>query len=212
VPPTNSLLPQQEQGIRRARPLPYRPYIQSTANAQAGTFSIAFSNRSSVGIAYHVRQAGVAAAGPWSFTVAPEHKADHVWSPGKDAAYDLSVYGPNGWYRYLKGSLAPHSANLVLDTDESTYDNILCLTITNRGTTEAEVHFSDLYSRVKHIETIHAGKSFTKQFDLTDFHNWYDVVVSVAGDATFQQRLAGHLENGRESYTDPAMGWPQANW
>jgi phospholipase C len=212
VPPTNSSLPQQEQGIRRARPLPYRPYIQSTANAQAGTFSIAFSNRSSVGIAYHVRQAGVAAAGPWSFTVAPEHKADHVWSPGKDAAYDLSVYGPNGWYRYLKGSLAPHSANLVLDTDESTYDNILCLTITNRGTTEAEVHFSDLYSRVKHIETIHAGKSFTKQFDLTDFHNWYDVVVSVAGDATFQQRLAGHLENGRESYTDPAMGWPQANW
>jgi phospholipase C len=148
------------------------------------------------------------AAGPWTFTIAPEHKADNVWSLGTGAAYDLSVYGPNGYYRHFKGTLGPHTANLVIEPDEAMYEDALRLTIHNRGAADVRVGISDLYSRAEQTENIRAGGSITKQFEHTDSHNWYDLIVRVSGDPQFQQRLAGHLENGRDSFTDPAMGHP----
>jgi len=36
-------------------------------------------------------------------------------------------------------------------------------------------------------------------------HRWYDFSVRVAGLAGFGRRLAGHLENGQPSISDPAM-------
>jgi phospholipase C len=35
---------------------------------------------------------------------------------------------------------------------------------------------------------------------------WYDVVVTVAEDPALQYRLAGHLEDGGDSMSDPGMG------
>jgi phospholipase C len=35
---------------------------------------------------------------------------------------------------------------------------------------------------------------------------WYDFIITVDSDPTFQQELAGHLETGRPGTTDPAMG------
>jgi phospholipase C len=43
---------------------------------------------------------------------------------------------------------------------------------------------------------------------LTSSHNWYDLTVRVVGDSSFRQQLAGHIENGEDSFTDPAMGDP----
>jgi len=211
VPPTSSAVPRQEQGIRRARPLPYCPLISGIASATAGTFTLSFGNGGAVGIAYHVRQAGVGAAGPWTFTIAPEHNASHAWSfgaAGSAATYALSVYGPNGWYRLYQGLVAAHAANLFIETDETRYDDALLVTIHNRGSADAVVSISDAYGCTESSETIRPGGSVTKQFELAASHNWYDLTVRVSEDTQFQQRLAGHLENGRDSFTDPAMGNP----
>ncbi|GAA4732275.1 phospholipase domain-containing protein [Phytohabitans rumicis] len=35
---------------------------------------------------------------------------------------------------------------------------------------------------------------------------WYDLTVTVQGDAAFEYRYAGHLEDGEDSISDPAMG------
>jgi hypothetical protein len=39
-----------------------------------------------------------------------------------------------------------------------------------------------------------------------DYGAWYDLLVTVQGDPQFRYRYAGHLENGRDSISDPAMG------
>ena len=36
-------------------------------------------------------------------------------------------------------------------------------------------------------------------------HRWYDYSLKVTGIAGFGRRLAGHLENGQPSISDPAM-------
>ena len=40
---------------------------------------------------------------------------------------------------------------------------------------------------------------------LDEFFGWYDLIVTVAGDAAFKYRLAGHVETGRDSFSDPAL-------
>jgi len=53
---------------------------------------------------------------------------------------------------------------------------------------------------------IGGGKSATKSFAVSRTRGWYDLVVTAAHDAAVELRYAGHLENGRESISDPAMG------
>jgi phospholipase C len=212
VPPSTSTVPTQERGIRPARALPYRPHVEANAAPGTQTLTLIFGNSGPVGIAYHVRQAG-GAAGPWTFTIAPGHEAANTWNlgaTGPSALYDLSVYGPNGWYRHYQGSVAAGAANLVTEIDQTTYQDALRVTIHNRGAAEVEVRIKDVYDGSEQSEPLRAGGSVTRQFELTASHNWYDVIVSVSGDGEFRQRLAGHLENGRDSFTDPAMGNPRS--
>jgi phospholipase C len=35
---------------------------------------------------------------------------------------------------------------------------------------------------------------------------WYDLKVRVDSDASFQRQLAGHVETGKPSVSDPAIG------
>jgi phospholipase C len=39
-----------------------------------------------------------------------------------------------------------------------------------------------------------------------DTHGWYDITVTSSEDARFVRGLAGHVENGRPSVSDPALG------
>jgi len=44
------------------------------------------------------------------------------------------------------------------------------------------------------------------QLSLAEFYGWYDLIVTVEGDPVFQYRLAGHVETGKDSFSDPALG------
>jgi phospholipase C len=46
----------------------------------------------------------------------------------------------------------------------------------------------------------------TQGSSLTQFFGWYDLIVTVAADPTFKYRLAGHVETGKDSFSDPALG------
>jgi phospholipase C len=50
------------------------------------------------------------------------------------------------------------------------------------------------------------GQSFRKNWQLRASHGWYDLVIHVNTDQGFQQRLAGHIETGRDSASDPGIG------
>ena len=54
--------------------------------------------------------------------------------------------------------------------------------------------------------TLEPGEAQTKHWSLSRTRGWYDLVITVQGDLRFQYRYAGHLENGEDSISDPAMG------
>jgi phospholipase C len=51
-----------------------------------------------------------------------------------------------------------------------------------------------------------AGRAIEKRWPLKSTFGWYDLSVKADADPGFLWRLAGHLENGRESVSDPALG------
>jgi phospholipase C len=44
-----------------------------------------------------------------------------------------------------------------------------------------------------------------KDFRLASTTNWYDVLITVDADPSFAWELAGHIENGKDSLTDPGI-------
>jgi phospholipase C len=50
------------------------------------------------------------------------------------------------------------------------------------------------------------GQTFDTRWSLKSTFGWYDLVVESENDPDFLRRLAGHLENGQDSASDPAIG------
>jgi hypothetical protein len=50
------------------------------------------------------------------------------------------------------------------------------------------------------------GGSASIYFDLRSAYGWYDLSVTTNAHPHFQRRLAGHVETGRSSMSDPALG------
>jgi phospholipase C len=60
--------------------------------------------------------------------------------------------------------------------------------------------------------TVHVkgGDDVEQQWELEDSGNWYDFEVSCDADPSYLRRIAGRVETGRHSVSDPAMGKPNA--
>jgi len=53
---------------------------------------------------------------------------------------------------------------------------------------------------------IAAGSLSELALNLGSSFGWYDLPIRVAGSGHYEQRYAGKVEVGRESFTDPSMG------
>jgi phospholipase C len=84
-------------------------------------------------------------------------------------------------------------------------DGSISWRITNLGSS-AEVSVLNAYTGNSVAHYLHNGDTSDGELDLAGFHGWYDLIVAVTGDSTFKYQLAGHVETGSDSFSDPAMG------
>ena len=79
--------------------------------------------------------------------------------------------------------------------------------ITNVGVTQADVSVLDAYTgNLVTTRSLNRYATVADTLSLGQFHGWYDLIVTVAGDQAFKYRLAGHVETGQDSFSDPALG------
>lgn len=211
VPPAKQVLPQQEPGLRPARPLPYDLRVDGDADAAQKKFAIRFVNPGQAGVCFHVRS-GNTATGPWSYTVEAGKSLRGVWDLAATAGqYDLSVHGPNGFFRHFKGGVATTAALVDVDTvhlcdwDDGDDSRSLAVALTNKGAS-CVVTLADNYTGRSERHRLQRGQRLETQIRLQQTHGWYDLTVTADTDASFGWQLAGHVENGRPSISDPAMG------
>ena len=201
VPPSNPRLPGQEQGVRPARAIPYTLHADGLAGATS--FSIHFQNSG-------------AAAGS-STCDRPMRRSSRAATRSSRASgspiagtspsgYDLSVHGPNGFFRRFKGGAGAQQAGLAIQALYGPRHDEIALEVENRGSAPAEVTVSDQYSSWSTTLTFAPGGAKALQFSLERTRGWYDLAVTVQGDPHLEYRYAGHLENGEASISDPGMG------
>jgi phospholipase C len=197
-------IPKQESGIRPARALPYELHVHGSLNGAGGTFVLDFWNTGKAGAVFQVRSANPA-DGVRMYTVEPGKRLTGTWNVGSQ--YDLSVYGPNGFMRRFTGTLAAHSAVLDVRSDYGKNDHgSIALRIVNVGTSKATVVVTDAYTGDNDLRLLAPGQMFENGNPLDRFYGWYDLVIRVIDDPTFECRLAGHVETGADSFSDPALG------
>jgi phospholipase C len=207
-PPSIQALPQQEPGTRLARALPYELHVDGQVNASG--VQLFFRNTGKAATVFQVRS-GDGLTGPWTYTVGAGDETSDSFGSGA-TLYDFSVFGPNGFLRTFIGSLAAGSADLTVNTIYDRESGGIALVIQNRGSSAAKVSILDAYSGQTQTQLVQPQQAVTYVSQLQASFGWYDFTVRVHSDAAFQRQLAGHVETGRASVTDPAIagGAPQA--
>jgi phospholipase C len=76
----------------------------------------------------------------------------------------------------------------------------------NTGLVAATVQVENVYAGEISEYSVASGASFSTVVSVSKYSGWYDLILTVENDDTFQQEIAGHLETGKASTTDPAIG------
>lgn len=207
-PSLNSVIigvPAQEKGVRPARALPYEMDVLGSVNTSNSTIILTFINTGRAAVVFHVRSGNPADPVRY-YTVEPGKTLPGVWNVA--SIYDLSVYGPNGFARFFNGSIGGSVAALDIRTAYGSQGGrpSIHLKITNAAANAAEVTVLDAYTGNVSMKRLNPHATFSDKLVLDQFYGWYDLIVTVGGDPNFEYQLAGHVETGQDSFSDPALG------
>jgi phospholipase C len=184
--------------------LPYELNVLSTVHASSNTVELLFVNTGKQGAVFQVRSDGTI-DGVRNYTVEGGKQLSGTWTVTR--SYGLTVYGPNGFTRYFRGSIGAGAAALQVDSEYGTDDEgSILLSVRKTSSQKATVTVLDAYSGEKVTRGLGPGGHAEGEFSLDRFRGWYDLVITVAEDPSLQYRSAGHVETGRDSISDPAMG------
>jgi phospholipase C len=97
-------------------------------------------------------------------------------------------------------------ANLDVHVAYEEETNAIRLDISNRGSHTVSVGVMNAYRSRGMSSVLGPGDTDSKIWSLKATGGWYDLTITVENDPHFEYRLAGHMENGEDSISDPAMG------
>ncbi|AZG06471.1 phospholipase C, phosphocholine-specific [Pigmentiphaga sp. H8] len=212
--PANPALPEQEAGTRPSRALPYELHTTARVDARAGAVTLVFANasRDGAGAVFHVYDKLHLDRVPRRYVVEAGKTLDGAWRADADGGkYHLWVLGPNGYHREFAGNTGESSASGGPEV-QACYE--LCdpprlqLKLHNRGGKPCAFEVSAPAYRKDGPwkATVEAGAEGELSWPVGDSGGWYDFVVACDASASFQRRVAGRIESGKDSITDPAMG------
>jgi phospholipase C len=191
--------PLQEPGRRPARPLPYD--FDVAAKADAGSLKLSIANAGAAGAGFMLASAG-GGTGPWYYAVDAGKSVEDAL-PVTGTGYDLTLHGPNGYLRGFRGRSGP-APEVTARYDAG--EEGLVLTLSNPTTAPVTLTVGDAYAHAPaRMHRLEAGARVDDAWPIAAAAHWYD--ISVTGeDPVFLRRLAGHIETGRPSLSDPALG------
>jgi phospholipase C len=175
--------------------------------APDGTVALRFNNTGKQGAVLHVYDRKHLDRIPRRYTVeAGKSLDDSAWNAAADGgAYDLDVYGPNGFVRMFKGNArANGAAALEMTVSYDAKSNTIKAQIRNAGAAPAAIKIAANAYRTDGPWnlTVAPNQSAEQSWIISDSGNWYDFTATATG---FERRFAGRVENGGNLTSDPAM-------
>ncbi|MEV7563817.1 phosphocholine-specific phospholipase C [Streptomyces tanashiensis] len=200
--PAVGTMPRQEPGAKPTRPLKYAPYVDGAADVTAGTYRLTFSGGPAAGAQFYVTSANRTDV-PWTYTAESNKSITDTWNTKySKGVTDLTVHGPNGFLRRFRSPGKTAVPEVTARHNAST--GSLDLTFTNAGTT-ATVTVTNAYGGSPTTLSVAKGATVTHTVDASAAHHWYDVTVTSSAGTDYLRRLAGHVETGTASQSDPGI-------
>jgi phospholipase C len=192
--PADPMVPKQERGRRRTRPLAYAPSVAATASSSG--VELTFATGEHAGGAFYVT-AAKRNDGPWTYTTEAGKQISDTWN---GADYDLTVTGPNGFTRAFRG----HGSGPEVTTRHDSSGD-LHLVLSNAGRQTVRLTLTSAYGGRKRNLTVKPGRTVTHMIDLGGSDQWYDLTVTSDHNGDWLRRLAGYIETGRPGLSDPGI-------
>ena len=118
VLPARQAMPTQEAGVRALRPLPYEFAVVGEAGGDGGGLRLRISSSGAgTGVFQAINFSNPVGVAPRKFTVEGGKEVGWDWALGEGGAYDVGVYGPNGFVRRMKGAAGAEGARVTLEYD-----------------------------------------------------------------------------------------------
>jgi phospholipase C len=200
--------PAQQAGTRPSRPLPYA--LDAVARVSPAGVALHFSNAGQAGAVFHVYDRLALDAIPRRYTVEAGKSLEGLWPASTAGApHDLWILGPNGFHRHVRGVAASDAMAVAVLADGP--GGQLTLSLGNPGGAARRVVVTPAaYGEALAPWTValDAGQTASRTWDLAGTGGWYDLQVACDSDPRFARRLAGRVETGRVTTSDPAMAGP----
>lgn len=210
APPAIQTLPRQERctdpsNTRIACALPYSVAVQ--ASSEGTRLFVSMRNSGRAGAAF-IAYSSVRGDGPWYYAVEAGKSIDNETWNWSTPTYDLSVHGPNGYLRQFAGATTATAARPEVRVEYDTSIPGVLLYLSNAGGTQAcTFSVSDnAYGGPANTHIVAAGATIAVSRALGASFGWYDLSVRSSSDSQYLRRIAGHVETGQASRTDPQIG------
>ncbi|MFE5711557.1 phosphocholine-specific phospholipase C [Streptomyces sp. NPDC056501] len=201
--PAVGTMPRQERGSKPTRPLKYAPYVDGAADTAAGTYRLTFGGGPAAGAQFYVTSANRTDT-PWTYTTEANTSLSDTWNTKYSKTLtDLTVHGPNGFLRHFR-SPGKTAVPEVTARHNATTGN-LDLTLTNPTAAAVTLTITNTYAGTPQTVTVPKGGTATHTVSLSASARWYDVTVTTPSQTDYVRRLAGHVETGAPSTTDPGI-------
>lgn len=199
---SQQLPPHQPRLARPSRALPYRLHVDSQVDPKAKTLSLSLQNTGEQGAVFHVYDGLHLSDIPRRYTVEAGKALQDSWPVVE--RYQLWVLGPNGFHRSFSGQLQQLQPELLVTSS----NNQLQFTLSNPGTRGVSVTIDRCpYTQQGPWSLVVPGGAEVRQvFACESSGGWYD--LTLRSDAGWLRRVAGRLETGAHSISDPLMGRP----
>jgi phospholipase C len=198
LPPVQAL-PDQEDGMRPSRALPYS--LQVHGRAEGGRLTLSFVNDGRAGAVFSAWPSQ-GPDGPWFYTVGAGQRLSASHAFGENG-YGLLVDGPNGFLRSFAGRSAGAEVECAYDPSRGR----LVLTLRSPAQARRLTVEGGFYAHgpVRTYQ-LGAGEEVQDAWRLSGTGHWYDLIVRDVSDRAWVRRLAGRMETGRHGVSDPAIG------
>jgi phospholipase C len=199
--------PIQHRLARPSRALPYQIEVEAEGSSETHQLTLTMRNTGKQGIVLHVYDRLHLEEPPRRYTIEAGKLLSDAWVPtaADEGAYDLWLLGPNGFHRALRGNLKEQQPEVHLQRDGKSHN--LVMTITNSGLQAITVHIDRCPYTLEGPRQFQlgAGATHKQRISTRVSGGWYDITIRADQDR-WERRLAGRLETGRHSISDPLMG------
>jgi phospholipase C len=198
--------PRQEPGVRPSTALPYELYVDGKLSEDRARFDLVFTSLAA-GAPFHAYTKGSYRKEPRlrtrAYAVAAGDSLHDSWALDgfENGVYDIHICGPNGFYRAFGGTADDPRIDVRLAYVEGGVE----LRAESHGGAHA-LHIADnAYGAAARTIELRDRGEVRIPFALDRSHHWYDLALTIEGNAGYLRRFAGRVETGKEGFSDPAM-------